>query len=196
MSALTFASARLCAAASASKPLPCTASRATVRPERGSPPADLAHGPHRLDEHRLARRSTRSAARRSSPDRRDRSSRAAPSATSRRAEQHREVAGDGARDAVVERRGPAVELVELDAVRRDLHHELAAGRPTRGRRPARRRRRSARPARRPPSPSSRGCRSATAPSARSPSRPAATSAIESRCAIRLAITSPPRSCRE
>jgi hypothetical protein len=36
----------------------------------------------------------------------------------------RQIAGDCARNAVVERRGPAVELVELDAVRCDLNHEL------------------------------------------------------------------------
>src|SRR5207249_4820717 len=41
MAALTLASARLCAAASASKPSPCTASRATVRPERVPPFATL-----------------------------------------------------------------------------------------------------------------------------------------------------------
>ena len=39
MSALTFASARLCAAARASKPAPATVSRAIVRPERASRPA-------------------------------------------------------------------------------------------------------------------------------------------------------------
>src|SRR6202035_2214177 len=40
------------------------------------------------------------------------------------AEQHGEVAGDGARDAVAYRRDPAIEFLNLDEVRCDLDQEL------------------------------------------------------------------------
>ena len=123
MSLLTVASARLCAAASASKPSPCTVSRRDRAARARLPAGGLAHRPHRVDQRRLTANRLEALDVDSDPIVRI-EVRKRRSGHVRCPELHREVAGDGARDAVVERRGPAIEFVDVDAVGRDLDHEL------------------------------------------------------------------------
>ena len=196
MSALTFASARLCAAASASKPSPCTALARDGPPERVAPPAVCVHRPDRLDERRLARDrvealhvdASRGRRHRSSATRRD-ATRGVPSSTARSPATVRAMPSSS---GAAQRLNSSI----VDAVRRDLHDELGPVDRGAGSRPGRRRRVARGAARRRPSRSSRACRSATAAEAQPPRPPRRRAIAAGHAPIRVAITSPPRSCRE
>ena len=122
ISLLSFASARLCAAASASKPSPGNGSVTMVRPERLTAGGLFVHCPCRVEQcvgrHRLEALDIDSdpivrieIRKRSGSD-------------VLRPKVHRQVCRHRARDTVVERRRPTVEFVDIDAIGAIFGHEL------------------------------------------------------------------------